>query len=189
MHLPRDRKGLYDAALELLLVRWDEVAGSGRTQARAGHGGAGSDPATAGVLASRTRTSCCPGPRRPPDRARDAGDPAAPRRPRGRAAAHPGTHRAAARGVDGQIQFVHRTFRDYLAAKEVVDSGDLGLLIDHAHLDQWHDVVIMAVAHARPGERELILTDLLRGNTAARERRPCTTGCDWSPRPAWPRPT
>ena len=55
---------------------------------------------------------------------------------------------------DGQIQFVHRTIRDYLAAKEVVDSGDLDLLIDHAHLDQWHDVVIMSVAHARPAERE-----------------------------------
>lgn len=68
----------------------------------------------------------------------------------------------------GQIQFVHRTFRDYLAAKEIVDSGDLNHLLDHAHLDQWHDVVIMSVAHARPSERERLLRDLLRGNAEAR---------------------
>lgn len=67
----------------------------------------------------------------------------------------------------GEVQFVHRTFRDYLAAKEVVDSGDLNLLVEHAHLDHWHDVVVMAVAHARPRERDKLLQELLRGNAEA----------------------
>ena len=66
---------------------------------------------------------------------------------------------------------MHRTFRDYLAAKEVVDSGDLRHLVEHAHLDSWHDVVVMAVAHARPHERDVLLRDLLAGNSAARHSR------------------
>jgi hypothetical protein len=66
-----------------------------------------------------------------------------------------------------EVQFVHRTFRDYLAAKEVVDSGDLNLLVEHAYLDHWHDVVVMAVAHARPRERDRLLQELLRGNAEA----------------------
>jgi predicted NACHT family NTPase len=90
---------------------------------------------------------------------------------------------------DGQIQFVHRTFRDYLAAKEVVDSGDLDLLIDHAHLDQWHDVVIMSVAHARPAEPELSSAISCAATTPLGTGAPCTTGCAFSPRPAWHRPT
>jgi len=172
MHLPRDRKSLYDAALELLLLRWDERRGVRTDQA---------PPLSMEeqvVILQRLAYSLV--------KNQDILLPRAE-------AIHRIRH--AMRGIrqqqtepelvlqrtlertgllrevyDGQIQFVHRTFRDYLAAKEVVDSGDLGLLIDHAHLDQWHDVVIMAVAHARPAERERILADLLRGNAAARER-------------------
>src|SRR5262249_14642006 len=43
--------------------------------------------------------------------------------------------------------------------------------IEHAHLDSWHDVVVMAVAHARPGERDLLLRTLLAGNAEARRDR------------------
>src|SRR5262249_52035733 len=69
------------------------------------------------------------------------------------------------------VQFVHRTFREYLAAKEGVDSGDLTFLIEHAHLDSWHDVMVMAVAHARPAERDHLLRKLLAGNAEARRDR------------------
>lgn len=71
----------------------------------------------------------------------------------------------------GQVQFVHRTFRDYLAAKEVVESGDLGFLLEQAHLDPWHEVVIMAMAYARPRERAELLRRLLHGNAAAQHDR------------------
>ncbi|MEU8606856.1 NACHT domain-containing protein [Actinoplanes sp. NPDC048791] len=172
MHLPRDRKSLYDAALELLLLRWDERRGVRTDRAPQ------LSMEEQVVILQRLAYSLVKNQ-----------DILLPRAEAIRRISH------AMRGIrqhqaepelvlqrtlertgllrevyDGQIQFVHRTFRDYLAAKEVVDAGDLGLLIDHAHLDQWHDVVIMAVAHARPAERERILTDLLRGNAAARER-------------------
>src|SRR5262249_52760960 len=69
------------------------------------------------------------------------------------------------------VQFVHRTFREYLAAKEVVDSGDLPHLVEHAHIDSWHDVVVMAVAPAPPAQRELLLRRLLPGDAEARRAR------------------
>ncbi|NSC23180.1 NACHT domain-containing protein [Streptomyces albus subsp. chlorinus] len=61
----------------------------------------------------------------------------------------------------GAVDFVHRTFQDYLGAKAAVEERDFGVLVRHAHLDQWEDVVRMAVAHARPDERARILRGLV----------------------------
>ncbi|MEU9205510.1 NACHT domain-containing protein [Streptomyces sp. NPDC048332] len=62
----------------------------------------------------------------------------------------------------GAVGFVHRTFQDYLGAKAAVEARDFGVLVKHAHDDQWHDVVQMAVGHARPDERERLLKQLLK---------------------------
>ncbi|MFH9229294.1 NACHT domain-containing protein [Streptomyces lydicus] len=61
----------------------------------------------------------------------------------------------------GSVQFVHRTFQDYLGAKAAVEDGDFGLLVEHAADSQWEDVIRMAVAHARPRERAELLRELL----------------------------
>ncbi|CAM5698335.1 ATP-binding protein [Streptomyces badius] len=62
----------------------------------------------------------------------------------------------------GAVGFVHRTFQDYLGAKAAVEARDFGVLVRHAHEDQWDDVVQMAVGHARPDERASLLTALLK---------------------------
>ncbi|MDP9795060.1 hypothetical protein J2S43_003572 [Catenuloplanes nepalensis] len=172
MHLPRDRKALYDAALELLVLRWDERKGMRLDDL---------PPLNLEeqvVVLQRLAYSLVKNQDIVLDRAeavRRIGHAMHGLRPH-----HADPDRVLQRTLertgmlrevyDGQIQFVHRTFRDFLAAKEAVEGGDLGLLLSNAHLDQWHDVVIMAVAHARPHERERILRDLLAGNAAARER-------------------
>ncbi|HET6858150.1 MAG TPA: NACHT domain-containing protein [Streptomyces sp.] len=61
----------------------------------------------------------------------------------------------------GTVDFIHRTFQDFLGARAVVDEGDFGVLTEHAADDQWGDVIRMAVAHARPRERAEFFTDLL----------------------------
>ncbi|MFI2190212.1 NACHT domain-containing protein [Streptomyces sioyaensis] len=61
----------------------------------------------------------------------------------------------------GSVDFVHRTFQDYLGAKAAVEDGDFGLLVAHAEDSQWEDVIRMAVAHARPRERAEILRGLI----------------------------
>ncbi|MFG2490058.1 NACHT domain-containing protein [Streptomyces caniferus] len=75
----------------------------------------------------------------------------------------------------GSVDFVHRTFQDYLGAKAAVEDGDFGLLVAHAEDSQWEDVIRMAVAHARPRERAELLRGLLAhgdgiGDDAARLR-------------------
>lgn len=71
----------------------------------------------------------------------------------------------------GAVDFVHRTFQDYLGARAAVEAGDFGLLAAHAADDQWADVIRMAVAQGRPRERAELLRLLLRaGDTAADDR-------------------
>ncbi|WP_306463729.1 NACHT domain-containing NTPase [Streptomyces sp. WAC07061] len=64
--------------------------------------------------------------------------------------------------VAGSVDFVHRTFQDYLGAKAAVESRDFGVLVRNAQDDTWDDVVRMAVGHARPDERTRILRGLLK---------------------------
>ncbi|MBU7599428.1 NACHT domain-containing protein [Streptomyces sp. P38-E01] len=60
-----------------------------------------------------------------------------------------------------RIDFVHRTFQDYLGAKAAVEEVDFPLLLNNAHKPQWEDVLRMAVALARPAERARILNGLI----------------------------
>ncbi|MGW1654248.1 NACHT domain-containing protein [Streptomyces atratus] len=62
----------------------------------------------------------------------------------------------------GAVDFVHRTFLDYLGAKAAVEARDFGVLVRNAHDDGWDDVVQMAVGHARVDERAVLLGKLLR---------------------------
>ncbi|WP_225837623.1 NACHT domain-containing NTPase [Streptomyces sp. NK08204] len=65
----------------------------------------------------------------------------------------------------GAVDFVHRTFQDYLGARYAVEEGHLDVLVSHADDTQWEDVIRMAVAHARPKERAALLRQLLDRDT------------------------
>ena len=73
----------------------------------------------------------------------------------------------------GRVDFVHRTFQEYLAAKAAVDNDEVGLLVANAGEDQWREVIIMAAGHAPPDQCAELLRGLLkrRGWMAARTRR------------------
>ncbi|GCD94697.1 NACHT domain-containing protein [Embleya hyalina] len=62
----------------------------------------------------------------------------------------------------GRVDFVHRTFQDYLAARQALEEHAHALLIRNAHLDTWREVFVMAVGHAREQERNRLLRGLLR---------------------------
>lgn len=63
--------------------------------------------------------------------------------------------------VPGRIDFVHRTFQEYLAAQAAVEEDDVGILIANAHREDWREVVVMAAGHAHPRQREQLLDGLL----------------------------
>lgn len=69
------------------------------------------------------------------------------------------------------IDFVHRTFQDFLAARAAVEEGDFGLLVSNADKTQWEDVIRMAVAHARPRECATLLRDLVELGDERGDRR------------------
>ncbi|MEI5097530.1 NACHT domain-containing protein [Streptomyces sp. PmtG] len=73
--------------------------------------------------------------------------------------------------AEGAVAFIHRTFQDFLGAKAALEEHDIGALVGHAHLDQWEDVLQMAVAQARPDERAELLTRL----TSRADREPDDT--------------
>jgi hypothetical protein len=172
MTLPGDRRGLFDAALDLLLVRWDENRGIA-----AGDAWPRSIEEQL-VLLQRFAYSMV---------ANDEVVLARQRAVERFAAAIRGLRAASASSSDvlqqalertgllretqaDQIQFIHRSFRDYLAAREFVDAGLTGQLMTHVFEDNWREIIVMAVAHARPKERAELLQRLLDDAEALRKK-------------------
>ncbi|MGY5048841.1 NACHT domain-containing protein [Streptomyces sp. 900105755] len=166
-YLPTGRKELYDAALAMLLARRDRERGMGVVDAVE----LGEDAqvellqrlAYALVLSGRTEMAV--------ETAETIVDRCLPSLalPRGQCDAsavlrtlllRSGLIRQPAVGV---LDFVHRTFQDYLGARYAVEEGHLDVLAGHADGTQWEDVIRMAVAHARPRERAWLLRQLLAG--------------------------
>ncbi|MCJ0873940.1 NACHT domain-containing NTPase [Streptomyces sp. AP-93] len=70
--------------------------------------------------------------------------------------------------TEDTLEFIHRTFQDFLGARAALDEGSLGELTRQADDDQWEDVIRMAVAQGRPRDRAAIIGDLLvRGSDRA----------------------
>ncbi|MCA1705743.1 MAG: ATP-binding protein, partial [Actinobacteria bacterium] len=68
--------------------------------------------------------------------------------------------------------FVHRTFQEYLAAKEAVEDQPVDVLVTRAHLDPWWETIVMAVGHASPERRAELLGGVLdRADTEPRHCR------------------
>ncbi|MFJ5868145.1 NACHT domain-containing protein [Streptomyces parvus] len=62
---------------------------------------------------------------------------------------------------DDTYQFIHRTFQDYLAAKELIEDEHLGELLRHADEESWQDVVLLAAGHCGRRELAALVTGLL----------------------------
>lgn len=67
------------------------------------------------------------------------------------------------------VDFIHRTFLDYLGARAAIEAQDINLIASHAHEPQWEDIVRMAVGHARDGERAALLRQLMARGDAIPE--------------------
>lgn len=73
--------------------------------------------------------------------------------------------------VAGQVDFVHRTFQEYLAAAEAVATDDIGALVANAHIDLWSEVVVLAAGHASPRQRAELIRGLLDSAAPGRTSR------------------
>lgn len=66
--------------------------------------------------------------------------------------------------VVGQIEFVHRSFQEYLAAQyAVLDERNFGALVKNSKDDQWRDVIILAIGEvANTEDRDYLLDEILK---------------------------
>ncbi|MFG3499186.1 NACHT domain-containing protein [Streptomyces sp. NPDC047928] len=69
------------------------------------------------------------------------------------------------------FQFAHRTFQDFLAAKEFVDDDNLKEMLQHAHDQQWHDVLLLAAGHCSRRRLPMLVNGLLQAGDAAKGDR------------------
>ncbi|MGC0401508.1 hypothetical protein RKD27_004152 [Streptomyces sp. SAI-126] len=72
---------------------------------------------------------------------------------------------------DTTIQFIHRTFQDYLAAKELQESDGLGELLSHAADEEWQDIILLAVGHCHRGEVRRLIEGLIEKGDRAEDPR------------------
>jgi hypothetical protein len=66
------------------------------------------------------------------------------------------------------VDFVHRTFQDYLSAKEAVERHDFPFLLNNAHRPDWDEVIRMAVSLARPDECAHMIENLVAAKPGLR---------------------
>ncbi|MFI5655590.1 NACHT domain-containing protein [Streptomyces anulatus] len=71
--------------------------------------------------------------------------------------------------TDDTYQFIHRTFQDYLAAKELVEDDHLGELLRHADEEPWQDVILLAAGHCGRRELGFVVEGLLDQGLACEE--------------------
>ncbi len=179
--LPRNRMGLYAAALELLLERRDaergiaaEVTLESEQKVRVLQ-----DLAWQLTVWGRSELSRATALRRVEEKLRTM--------PRVDASARAVLEHLLQRSgvirepVPGRIDFVHRTVQEYLAAKQAADDADVEPLVERAHLDQWRETVVMAAGHANAPVRRELLRGLLdridEGGRHGRRLRLLVAGC------------
>lgn len=61
----------------------------------------------------------------------------------------------------GHIEFIHNTFKEFLAAERLVDLGDMGQLVQRSLEPTWQKVLEFAVAIPRPGVAEDLIERLI----------------------------
>ena len=73
--------------------------------------------------------------------------------------------------VEGRIDFIHRTFQEYLGAARAVSEGNIPLLVSKAHDDQWREVVILSAGHATVQQRDELIIGLIRRGEEEEDQR------------------
>jgi len=66
----------------------------------------------------------------------------------------------------GRMDFLHATFQDYLAARQIVDEDDIGMLVERAEDNNFSNPIILVGSIANQMQQEELINGLLqRGDT------------------------
>jgi hypothetical protein len=72
--------------------------------------------------------------------------------------------------TSGYVDFVHRTFQEYLAAKALVESDGIAEIVKNAADDQWREVVVLSAGQANIKQTTELLRGLLRLTWRGKQR-------------------
>lgn len=82
--------------------------------------------------------------------------------------------------TEGKIDFVHKSFQEYLAAKALVAADNIGELVGNAHKDEWEQVVILSAGQGNTRQTSDLLQGLLEmpgSNKSVRRMRLLAVAC------------
>jgi hypothetical protein len=60
------------------------------------------------------------------------------------------------------VDFIHRTFLEFMAARAAVRTGDFGFLAKQAAEESWRETIVFAVGHAQGRQRDQLVGKLLQ---------------------------
>lgn len=63
--------------------------------------------------------------------------------------------------IEGQIEFRHRTFQDYLTALALATKRDIDQLANHAEDEQWHDIITLAAGKTEREDTDKLIEKIL----------------------------
>jgi hypothetical protein len=69
------------------------------------------------------------------------------------------------------VDFTHKTFQEFFAAKAALDEGNIGALIKAAHEDQWQEMIVLAAGLASQRTREELILGLIKRGEAEPDER------------------
>ncbi len=69
------------------------------------------------------------------------------------------------------IDFIHRTFQEYMAASAASVEGDWGFLLDRASDDQWQETIILAAGFSNQKQADYFVTSLLEKGEEVSEKK------------------
>ncbi|MEV6005811.1 NACHT domain-containing protein [Streptomyces sp. NPDC051976] len=73
--------------------------------------------------------------------------------------------------TEDSVAFIHRTFQDYLGAKALQESRYFSIMVRNAHDNQWEDVIRMAVGHAQRKQSSQLLSKLVKRGDDVKKHR------------------
>ena len=61
----------------------------------------------------------------------------------------------------GKVDFIHKSFQEYLAACAVINQDEVEFLVQQAHLDQWYEVVVLVAGLLPSYQTDNFLSSLI----------------------------
>lgn len=72
----------------------------------------------------------------------------------------------------GIVDFLHRTFLEYMAARAAVNAGHIGMLVKRAREESWREPIVFAAGHAKGAVRDRLLGELIKKPLLSLRERP-----------------